>query len=138
MKNITIALFLALVACTKAETITPTVVFGNKLEATYNTEGEYQQNVKVKITNIEDSRCPKSVTCVWQGSVKVYLTLSQSGIAKDFVLEFLADNSKPATTTVTLGNQKYSVEIADVLPYPQNSGEIKLKDYKVTLTVKNV
>ena len=139
MRNLTIALFLALMACTKAETITPTIIFGNKLEATYNTEGEYQQNVKVKITNIEDSRCPKSVTCVWQGSVKVSLTLSQSGVAKEFVLEFLADNSKPATTTVTLGNQKYLVEIADVLPYPQKSSdEIKLKDYKVTLTVKNV
>jgi hypothetical protein len=87
---------------------------------------------------IEDSRCPKSVTCVWQGSVRVYLTLSNSNVSKETVLEFLADNSKPAIATVELGSQKYSLEILAVLPNPQNTDDIKLADYKISMMVKKV
>ncbi len=128
----------AIISCTKENSAVPSVTLGNKIEATYDNEVAYQEGVKVKITKIEDSRCPKNVTCVWMGSVKVYLKISESNVSKDAILEFLADNAKPSTTTVELGNQKYSVEISDVLPYPENSGEIKLKDYKVTLTVKKL
>lgn len=125
-------------ACTKEDSTVPMISLGNKIEAYYESEVAYQEGIKVKITKIEDSRCPKSVTCVWQGSVKIYLTLTESNVSKDIILDFLADNSKPATTTVELGSQKFSVEILDVLPYPENTSEIKLADYKVSMTVKKV
>jgi hypothetical protein len=127
-----------MVACTKEDSAVPTITLGNKIEASYDTEVTYKEGVTVKITKIEDSRCPKNVTCVWQGSVKVYFILSESNVSKDVVLEFLADNSKPATATVELGSQKYFVDISDVLPYPENTGEIKMKDYKVSMTVKKI
>ncbi len=136
MEKLLIMLMFAFVSCTKEDSAVPSVSLGSKIEATYDTEVAYKEGVITKITKIEDSRCPKSVTCVWQGSVKVYLTLTESNVSKDVVLEFLADNSKPATATVELGSQKYFVEILDVLPYPESTGEIKLKDYKVSVTVK--
>lgn len=137
MKKLLIVMIIAM-ACTKEESAVPTVGLGNKIEASYNTEVSYNEGVKVKTTKIEDSRCPKSVTCVWQGSAKIYVTISDMGVSKDLVLDFLADNSKPANATFELGSQKYFIEIADVLPYPQNTNEIKLSDYKISLTVKKV
>ena len=137
MKKLLI-IFMLTGACTEENLTVPTVSLGNKIEAHYESEEAYQESPKMKITKIEDSRCPKNVTCVWMGSVKVYLKISDANASKDTVLEFLADNSKPATTTVELGNQKYTVEILNVLPYPESTGEIKLTDYKVSLTVKKV
>jgi hypothetical protein len=136
MEKLLIMLMFAFISCTKEDLAVPNISLGSKIEATYDTDVVYKEGVKTKITKIEDSRCPKSVTCVWQGSVKIYLTLFEANVSRDVVLEFLADNSKPAITTVELGSQKYSVEILDVLPYPESTGEIKLKDYKVSMTVK--
>jgi hypothetical protein len=137
MKKLLIVLMLT-GACTKENTTLPMASLGNKIEVKFDNEVNYKEGIKAKITKIEDSRCPKSVTCVWQGSVRVYLTLTDSNVSKETVLEFLADNSKPAITTVELGSQKYSVEILDILPYPENTFEIKLADYKVSMTVKKV
>lgn len=137
MKKLLIVLMLSW-SCTKEDTTLPTASLGNKIEVKYENEVIFKEGIQAKITKIEDSRCPKSVTCVWQGSVRIYLTLSDSNVSKEAVLEFLADNSKPAITTVELGSQKYSVEILDVLPYPENTGEIKLADYKISMTVKKV
>ncbi len=138
MEKLLIMLMFAFVSCTKEDLTVPSVALGNKIEATYDTEVAYQEGVKVKITKIEDSRCPKNVTCIWMGSVKIYLTVSNLGNSKDVVIEVMADYSKPTPATVELGNQKYIIDISEVLPYPENSGEIKLKDYKVSLTVKKV
>lgn len=137
MKKLLIVLMFSW-ACTKEDTTLPTVSFGSKIEVKYGNEVIFKEGIHAKITKIEDSRCPKSVTCVWQGSVRVFLTLSDSNVSKQTILEFLADNSKPAITTVELDSQKYSIEILDVLPYPQNTDEIKLADFKVSMTVKKV
>jgi hypothetical protein len=138
MEKLLIMLMFAVISCTKEDSAIPSMPLGSKIEATYDTEVAYKEGVKIKITKIEDSRCPKNVTCVWMGSVKIYLTISDMNASKAIILEFLADNSKPATANVELGSQKYFVEISDVLPYPENAGEIKLKDYKIGLTVKKV
>ncbi len=138
MEKLLIILMFAFIACTKEDSAVPNVVLGNKIEATYDTEVVYQEGVKVKITKIEDSRCPKNVTCVWMGSVKIYLTVSNSGSSKDVVMEVMADYSKPTPANVQLGSQLYSINISEVLPYPENADAIKLKDYKVSLTVKKM
>jgi hypothetical protein len=137
MKKFLIIMMIAM-GCTKEESAMPTIGLGNKIEASYDTEVAYSEGIKIKITKIEDSRCPKSVTCVWQGSARIYLTVSGMEVSKDLVLDFLADNSKPANANFELGSQKYFIEIADVLPYPATTDEIKLKDYKISLTVKKI
>jgi hypothetical protein len=133
MKFLTIALLLVFGGCTKVETVSPQPVLGTKLEASVATELVFQEGLKLKVTKIEDSRCPKNVTCVWAGMARVFFTLSDNAISKDATVDF---ESKAIQTIVELGSQKYVVEVSDVLPYPQDSGEVSQNVYKVVLLVK--
>lgn len=133
MKFLTIALLLVFGGCTKVETVLPQPVLGTKLEASVATELVFQEGLSLKVTKIEDSRCPKNVTCVWAGVARVFLTISEKGISKDATIDF---ESKAIQTSIELGSQKYTIEVSDVLPYPENSGETNQNVYKVVLLVK--
>jgi hypothetical protein len=135
MKNLIIALLLTLIACKKDEAATPLATLATKVDLGFDTELVYQEGVKIKITKVEDSRCPQNVVCVWAGMARIFFTISEKDISKDLSIDF---ESKPIKTTVDLGGQKYEIEILDVLPYPKNNVEIKQKDYKVSLIVKKV
>lgn len=136
MKIITIALLLAFTACTKVDTIEPQPVLGTKVVASFGTDFVYKEGLIVKVTKIEDSRCPENVTCVWAGMARVFFTITDNGVSKDVSIDFESKNT-PVNTTVELGVQKYNIEVADVLPYPKTATtEIKQSEYKVSLTVK--
>jgi hypothetical protein len=74
-----------------------------------------------------DSRCPRDVTCVWAGEVKVQL-LIRSG-------------SQPATQHEVLKGEnavagKYRVTVVRVLPAPGSTSKILPGDYRATLQVE--
>ncbi len=137
MKNIIVAfLFVVFLACTKEEVDVAQMPLASKVELSFDTELAYQEGVKIKVTKVEDSRCPQNATCVWEGMAKVFFTISDKGISKDASIDF---QSKLVKTTVDLSGVKYEVEVSDVLPYPQSSTtEINQKDYKVSITVKKL
>ncbi|MFY7912363.1 MAG: hypothetical protein ACOVO2_22540 [Emticicia sp.] len=133
MKNIIVALLLSLTACSLQETPTPEPTLASQIELGVNTELSFQEGVKIKITKIEDSRCPENTTCVWAGMAKIYFTISANGVSKDSSIDYEA---KPLKTTLDLGGQKFDIEVSNVLPYPKTTTEISQKDYKINITVK--
>lgn len=135
MKNIIVALILAFSACTKEEIEVAQTSLASKVELSFDTELAYQEGVKIKVTKVEDSRCPQGTTCVWEGMAKVFFSISDKGVSKDSSIDF---QSKLVKTTVDLSGVKYEVEVSDVLPYPKNATEINQKDYKVSVTVKKL
>lgn len=135
MKNIIIALLLSLTACSLQETPSPEPTLASQIELRVNTEVSFQEGVKIKITKIEDSRCPENTTCVWAGMAKIFFILSANGVSKDSSIDY---ESKPLKTTVDLGGQKFDVEVSNVLPYPKTTAEINQKDYKISVTVKKL
>lgn len=135
MKNIIVALFLAFSACTKEEVEVAQMPLASKVELSFDTELTYQEGVKIKVTKVEDSRCPQGTTCIWAGMAKVFFIITDKGVSKDSSVDF---ESKLVKTTVDLGGVKYEVEVSDVLPYPKNATEINQKDYKVSVTVKKL
>jgi len=127
----TIYLFLALIAisfisCEK-ETDPDSFSFG--LENDFKINGEYHSadnSLKFKITEINDSRCPSDVVCIWAGKTDVKIEVES-----------------PVTGTITLSTYNnpvdtvgnFSFKIIDVLPYPISTKTIQLKDYQVTLKI---
>ena len=75
---------------------------------------------------IEDSRCPRGLTCVWAGEVKVSLAIQESSKAEALV-EIVEGGS-----TVAGG---YRVTLVRVVPAPANGMNIVPQDYRVTLRV---
>ena len=135
MKNIIVAFFLVFSACTKEEVEVAQKPLASKVELSFDTELTYQEGVKIKVTKVEDSRCPQGTTCVWEGMAKIFFTISDKGISKDSSIDF---ESKLVKTIVDLGGVKYEVEVSDVFPYPKNATTINQKDYKVSVTVKKL
>ena len=127
----TIYLFLALIAisfisCEK-ETVPDSFSFG--LENDFKINGEYHSvdnSLKFKITEINDSRCPSDVVCIWAGKADVKIEV-ESPVAGTIVLSTY-DN--PVDTV-----GKFSFKIIDVLPYPISTKAIQLEDYNVTLKI---
>lgn len=135
MKNIIAILLIVFSACTKEEVKVAQTQLASKIELSFDTELTFQEGIKIKITKVEDSRCPQNTTCIWAGMAKVFFTISDKGVSKDSSIDF---ESKPIKTTVDLGAAKYEVEVSDVLPYPKGATEINQKDYKVSVTLKNL
>jgi len=85
--------------------------------------------ILITILNVEDSRCPADVLCVWQGEAKVLINVKK---ASQYLGNF--------TLTSTAGQETqsfdgYSIKLVEVQPYPYSSKEIMPSDYAVTLAV---
>lgn len=113
------------------EVIIPAGFHLNK-KKNFKVNNEYlssDNSLKVEIINIEDSRCPTDVVCVWQGEVLVEIELEETQTFSTVLSTY--DN-----LIDTLGN--YSVELIDVQPYPMSDQVIKTEDYDITLKIKRI
>ncbi|HSH20407.1 MAG TPA: hypothetical protein VLA03_08125 [Draconibacterium sp.] len=103
--------------------------FSVGLESNFKINYNYQSldnSMDFTITEINDSRCPSDVVCIWEGKadVKIEVASPVKGSIKLSTYNHLLD---------TIGN--YSFELIDVSPYPVSTKTIKLEDYDVTLKI---
>lgn len=135
MKAIYFLIFIPVffISCDK-ENISETFSLG--LQHDFKIYGEYQttdHSLKFTITEINDSRCPSDVVCVWEGKADVKIEV-ESPLAGSIVLS--THQSSVYTSIDTLGN--YSFQLMDVSPYPISTKTIQLEDYKVTLQIEKL
>lgn len=88
-------------------------------------------NLQIQILDIEDSRCPADVVCVWEGEVRVTVNVSQGGTDKEFVL---TTNGKEKQV-LSSDSSTYLMELKEVRPYPVSSHTISDSEYIVTLMI---
>ncbi len=82
--------------------------------------------IKVRFIAVtEDSRCPRDVTCIWAGEVKVQLEIDDSRTTSP--LEILEGGSAAAGA--------YRVTVVRVEPQPVSTARIAPQAYRVTLTM---
>jgi hypothetical protein len=97
-----------------------------------NTAEIKSESLMITLTDIEDSRCPEDVTCVWEGEVILHLILKKGGDkSKETNLELKTSQS------AEISFESYSISLSKVEPYPISTNEIKIESYSVTLVVKN-
>lgn len=87
------------------------------------------ESLKFKISEIQDSRCPVDVVCIWQGEVAI--TINVATPVNGMLRLSTFDNQ-----TDTLG--KYSFELVEVTPHPVSNEIIRLEDYDITLQVNKL
>lgn len=83
-----------------------------------------------KLVDIEDSRCPQDVQCVWAGQaiarIEVHHNRENLGSVE------LTDRSgQPDLATQTIDG--YSLQLTRVTPYPSTNNALEDSDYAVTL-----
>lgn len=106
--------------------------FSSGFEDKFRIDTDYLLNnnsLKFKIKEVNDSRCPSDVVCVWAGKADVTIEI-ESPVSETFTLS-TSDNKID-----TVGN--YSFELIDVSPYPVSTKQIKTEEYKMTLNIKEL
>lgn len=83
-------------------------------------------SLRFSITEINDSRCPADVICVWEGKADVKIEV------KNPVHGILLLNTHNNRID-SLGN--YSFELIDVSPYPISTKTINLEEYNISLNI---
>ena len=94
-----------------------------------NTAELIPNDIKITILNVEDSRCPADVLCVWQGEAKVSINVKRDS---QYLGNFTLINTAGHETQSFDG---HSIKLVEVQPYPYSSKEILPSDYVVTFTV---
>jgi hypothetical protein len=83
--------------------------------------GECQKVKNIKVTFlgvIEDSRCPKDVTCVWAGQAKIKVRIKEKGLAaveKELILNASGKDVFIHTSETTV------IKVLRLSPYPNTS-----------------
>ena len=79
---------------------------------------------------VEDSRCPKNVTCIWAGRASCIVEIRQAGQTEQTVL------TEPGLTFDAVGQQYRNYTFAfRVEPYPEAGKKIEKGDYRLVLSV---
>ncbi|MBK9257392.1 MAG: hypothetical protein IPM42_18130 [Saprospiraceae bacterium] len=120
---ISLMLFFFSTSCNKTDCIEGlnTTIFQVGVEYCIN------DNQVFTIVSMDDSRCPKNATCVWEGKTEIYIKSTKNGMNKDTVISFPNVN-----TTVGFDFLAgYSMMVDSVTPYPKLGTMILLSQYRV-------
>jgi hypothetical protein len=79
-------------------------------------------DIELYFYDIEDSRCPLDVTCVWEGKVTAMIQVQTQ-------TEKISENFSPG---FTLSFAPYNITLVDVLPHPTSTEK---PDYFVILEI---
>jgi len=83
-------------------------------------------NLEVTFSEIDDSRCPSDVTCIWEGRASVTLD----------IYDHLQNQTIILTTNEILSKNIgiYKISLIDISPYPVSTKDIS-QDYVATISV---
>ncbi|OUS30865.1 hypothetical protein A9Q99_04975 [Gammaproteobacteria bacterium 45_16_T64] len=89
--------------------------------------------IKITLNDVNDSRCPSDVVCVWAGAVTTDLTLVYGDQELPVQLSLGLENN---TSTASIGgSDQYTVELLNVTPYPVAATPTENEDYNAELVV---
>jgi hypothetical protein len=92
------------------------------------------EDLGIKFVEVsEDSRCPKDVTCIWEGRVTAIVEISMDGSSQQLKLSQPGLTDAPARETYGEYEFTYKVE-----PYPEKAEvEIATDEYRLLLIVSS-
>jgi len=90
------------------------------------------KNISVTLLEIEDSRCPADLVCIWGGMIVVEGQLTIEG--EDFELK-LSTNQNASGFPEQFSTAEYTVRLIDVLPYPDSSKPDQTQDQRAILLI---
>ena len=88
-----------------------------------------QYNLQLRIENINDSRCPTGMRCVWEGTASIQFHLTTGGEEHSFTLDTHQGQAFKRDTVIE--GMKY--QLIDVLPYPV-AWEQRIKSVNIIVT----
>lgn len=102
--------------------------FSLRIGESASIRGEELQIEFLEVT--EDSRCPRGVTCIWEGRVSCLVEITYRGSLDSVVL------TEPGLTNFPPEQSFHEYKLAyHIEPYPQVGAEIAENDYQLHLKI---
>ncbi len=130
-------LFFIMVGCHKNNTNdddkgTKILILGKETEVKVGQTLQNRSNqITLEVEKIEDGRCPRQVTCFWEGNARVHFKLTNEFGIHQFILN---TNIKPKFTRDTIIDQMH-YWLKDVTPYPELLGDYNNPNAKAIILV---
>jgi hypothetical protein len=91
------------------------------------------ENLSIKFTDVpEDSRCPVGVECIWQGQAGIDLEIKKQENEPE-TIRLTSNAGEPELAEKPVGD--LYIRLVKVEPAKTTDRELKLSDYKITLTI---
>ncbi len=112
----------------------PVFNFGEEILLEYGkTVAIQSHDLLISLSNVEDSRCPKGVSCVWAGKATGHFSIQEKEIKKSIKLEAKGLCNKDCGETKAIDN--YTIELIQIHPQPVSSKKIQLEEYSATFII---
>jgi hypothetical protein len=122
--------------CESDLTLKSTLPLNDTIEiANFETKYNYEHNIVLRMDSVlNDSRCPSNVQCVWEGNAQVRFLFTVDSIRTDFVLN--THGGVQYNSDTIIGG--YSIQLLDLIPYPEDPAEILQVEYYSEVTLKAI
>lgn len=90
------------------------------------------QNLLLRLVDIDDSRCPTGVTCIWAGQLIVNLEVTNE-LEEKVMLKLI--RKRESEIAYAFG---YSLLLLDVAPHPKKDKEIQLSEQTVQIKLEKM
>lgn len=122
--------------CESDLTLKSTLPLNDTIEiANFETKYNYEHNIVLRMDSVlNDSRCPSNVQCVWEGNAQVRFLFTVDSIRTDFVLN--THGGVQYNSDTIIGG--YSIQLLDLIPYPEDPVEILQVEYYSEVTLKAI
>jgi hypothetical protein len=113
MKLASVIIAMLLLSCSKQiVSHDPAILYLNDC----NEYSYYSEVVSLCFNNVvSDSRCPKDVVCVWEGTAVANFTFKKDNVSYPITLSTLRQPPQYIKDTIIAG---YKIEFLNLLPYP--------------------
>jgi len=93
------------------------------------------QDISIKFVEVlEDSRCPKYTTCMWEGRAKIAVEISEEGQETTTKELIFGKTLSGENNEFTLhNNEGYSIEAMALTPYPGEEAEGSVLTYNLII-----
>jgi len=108
---------------------------GGTVVVQFGNSAQVNSDLRVSFTKVvEDSRCPASVTCVWQGNGAIRLDITTGGGSQSATLNTAGGATFPQEASVA----GYAFTLVALDPQRQTPDPIPMQQYRATIRVTRV
>ena len=125
-------LFAGLLSCSKSELVS----FGDIMVG-FEEEIEFKSGLKLKVVDIEDSRCPADAVCIWEGQALVTLWLEfKDDVETVQIAKCNGSSTLCEKSTIEILDHRF--QVIEVNPFPILDVEVKDNEWEVLLQVEQL
>lgn len=135
-----ITIFMGLLLVLSASTCNNEEDFRREVTLTFGETVTFSsENLQIGLIDVNDSRCPLNVTCVWAGEARMTFEVGKNGAEEILELKtkgLCEDESGPCGEEKDLFG--YRFKLLFVYPYPEEGLIIEKEEYSVKMEIAEI